>query len=247
MASLLELRGIGKAFGGLRAVNDLSMSVGAGEFVGVIGPNGAGKTTTMNLITGYFKPSSGDILFEGQSVAGRRPFQLCRLGIARTFQVVQPFVEMTVEDNVVTGALFSSDTRASLAEARRAAERPLRLTGLYDKRHYLAGALTLGEKKKLELARALATDPRLLLLDEVMGGVSRHDIQDLVVVLRRIHEDGVTIVMIEHLVEVILALAQHVVVLNFGEKLFEGTPRDVVEHPAVIESYLGRPLEVEAA
>lgn len=247
MAPLLELRGVGKTFGGLKAVNDLSMSVSKGEFVGVIGPNGAGKTTMMNLVTGYFRPSSGDILFEGRSIAGRPPFRLCHLGIARTFQVVQPFLEMTVEDNVVTGALFSSERRADLAAARHAAERPLRLTGLYDKRHFLAGALTLGEKKKLELARALATDPTLLLLDEVMGGVSRHDIEDLLVVLRRIHADGVTIVMIEHLVEVILALAQHVVVLNFGEKLFEGTPHDVVAHPAVIESYLGRPLEVEGA
>ena len=246
MAPLLELRAVGKTFGGLRAVHDLSMSVGKGEFVGVIGPNGAGKTTMMNLITGYLRPSVGDILLDGASIVGERPFRLCHRGIGRTFQVVQPFVEMTVEDNVVTGALFSAGKRPDLPAARRAAERPLKLTGLYEKRHFLAGALTLGEKKKLELARSLATEPKLLLLDEVMGGVSRHDIQDLLTVLRRIHADGVTIVMIEHLVEVILALAQHVVVLNFGEKLFEGTPRDVVEHPAVIESYLGRPLEAEA-
>ena len=247
MKPLLELRGVGKTFGGLRAVHDLSMKVEQGDFAGVIGPNGAGKTTMMNLITGYLRPSAGDILLEGVSVAGERPYRLCHLGIGRTFQVVQPFVEMTVEDNVVTGALFSAGVRPDLSAARRAAEKPLRLTGLFDKRHFLAGALTLGEKKKLELARALATNPKLLLLDEVMGGVSRHDIEDLLVVLRRIHQDGVTIVMIEHLVEVILALARHVVVLNFGEKLFEGTPRDVIEHPAVIESYLGRPLEVEGA
>ena len=244
---MLEIRNLTKTFGGLTAVGDLSFSVGQGEFVGIIGPNGAGKTTLMNLVTGYMRPSAGDVLFEGRSIVGLPPYEISHRGIGRTFQVVRPFAEMSVEDNVMTGALFSGDRTNSLAAARKAAALPMELTGLAHKRGLQAGALTLGEKKKLELARALATKPRLLLLDEVMGGVTRGDVEDLMVVLRRIQDSGVTIVMIEHLVEVIMALSERVVVLNFGQKLFEGAPKDVVEHPAVIESYLGRPLEVDAA
>jgi branched-chain amino acid transport system ATP-binding protein len=244
---MLEIRDLSKSFGGLRAVADLSVSVAKGEFVGIIGPNGAGKTTLMDLITGYTRPTSGDIRFEGRSIVGLAPFQISRLGVGRTFQVVRPFSEMSVEDNVMIGALFSGARTSSLAEARRSASLPMELTGLTHKRDMHAGALTLGEKKKLELARALATQPKLLVLDEVMGGVTHSEIDDLMVVLERIHASGVTIVMIEHLVEVIVALSQRVVVLNFGSKLFEGTPKEVVEHPEVIESYLGRPLEVDAA
>jgi branched-chain amino acid transport system ATP-binding protein len=244
---MLEVRNLLKAFGGLKAVDELSFGVAQGEFVGVIGPNGAGKTTLMDLITGYLRPTSGDVLFEGRSLSGLAPYRISHRGIGRTFQVVRPFSEMSVEDNVMTGALFSGSRTNSLAKARKAAETPMELTGLVHKRDMPAGALTLGEKKKLELARALATQPRLLLLDEVMGGVNRAEVDDLMVVLRRIHQAGVTIVMIEHLVEVIMALSQRVVVLNFGRKLFEGTPAEVMVHPEVIESYLGRPLEVDAA
>lgn len=244
---MLEISGLSKIFGGLTAVGDFSMTVSQGEFVGVIGPNGAGKTTLMNLITGYLPPSSGDIRFEGTSLVGLAPYLISHRGIGRTFQVVRPFSEMSVEDNVMTGALFSGQRAATLAKAREAAELPMELTGLTAKRHVMAGALTLGEKKKLELARALATSPRLLLLDEVMGGVNRGEVDELMLVLQRIHAAGVTIVMIEHLVEVIIALSMRVVVLNFGRKLYEGSPDEVVEHPDVIESYLGRPLDVEAA
>ncbi|MEP9380473.1 ABC transporter ATP-binding protein [Aquabacter sp. CN5-332] len=244
---MLEVRNLSKSFGGLKAVGDLSMSVAQGEFVGVIGPNGAGKTTVMNLVTGYMRPSSGDVLFEGKSLVGLAPYKISHRGVGRTFQVVRPFSEMSVEDNVMTGALFSGSRTNNLSKARKAAQLPMELTGLTHKRNMHAGALTLGEKKKLELARALATEPRLLLLDEVMGGVTRGEVDDLMVVLQRIHASGVTIVMIEHLVEVIMALSKRVVVLNFGQKLFEGTPADVVQHPAVIESYLGRSLEADAA
>jgi branched-chain amino acid transport system ATP-binding protein len=244
---MLEICNLSKSFGGLRAVDELSFGVAQGDFVGVIGPNGAGKTTLMDLVTGYLRPTSGDVLFAGRSLAGLAPYKISHRGIARTFQVVRPFSEMSVEDNVMTGALFSGSRTNSLAKARKAAETPIELTGLVRQRHMPAGALTLGEKKKLELARALATQPRLLLLDEVMGGVNRGEVDDLMAVLRRIHQAGVTIVMIEHLVEVIMALSQRVVVLNFGRKLFEGTPAEVMVHPEVIESYLGRPLEVNAA
>jgi branched-chain amino acid transport system ATP-binding protein len=244
---MLVVENLTKAFGGLTAMNDVSFTARRGEFVGIIGPNGAGKTTLMNLVTGYLRPDAGSMRLEGQSLEGLPPFRICRLGIGRTFQIVRPFPEMSVEDNVITGALFSTKPSVALRDARSAAREPLELTGLYSKRHVLAGSLTLGEKKKLELARALATRPKLLLLDEVMGGVSRADVQDLMEVLRRIHASGMTIVMIEHLVEVILALAERVVVLNFGKKLVDGAPQYVVEHPDVVESYLGRPLEVEAS
>ncbi len=244
---MLEVRDVSKSFGGLKAVSDLSFHVKQGEFIGVIGPNGAGKTTLMNLVTGYMQPTSGEILFEGRSLAGLAPYQISHRGVGRTFQVVRPFAEMSVEDNVMTGALFSGARTNSLAAARKAAQLPMELTGLAHKRHMPAGALTLGEKKKLELARTLATQPRLLLLDEVMGGVTRGEVGDLMEVLKRIHASGVTIVMIEHLVEVITALSARVVVLNFGRKLHEGTPQEVVEHPEVIESYLGRPLEADVA
>jgi branched-chain amino acid transport system ATP-binding protein len=244
---MLEVSNLTKTFGGLTAVGEFSMHVGKGEFVGVIGPNGAGKTTVMNLITGYMPPTSGEVRFEGNSLVGLAPYQISHRGIGRTFQVVRPFSEMSVEDNVMTGALFSGEHASSLVKAREASQLPMELTGLIGKRHILAGALTLGEKKKLELARALATSPRLLLLDEVMGGVNRGEVDELMLVLQRIHAAGVTIVMIEHLVEVIIALSMRVVVLNFGRKLFEGSPQEVVEHPDVIESYLGRPVKTDAA
>ncbi len=240
---MLEIRDVTKAFGGLKAISNLSARLERNQFLGVIGPNGAGKTTLLNLVTGYLRPTAGSIAFEGRVIDRLHPFEICRLGVARTFQVVRPFVEMSVEDNVMIGALFSGREQLGVSAARDRARKPLELVGLYDKRHFLAGALTLGEKKKLELARALATGPRLLLLDEVMAGLPQGEIDGLMEVLERIHEQGMTILMIEHLVHVIVRLAQHVVVLNFGEKLFEGPPGSVIEHPAVIESYLGKPFD----
>ena len=243
---MLEFRNVSKNFGGLRATHDLSFTVEAGDFLGVIGPNGAGKTTLLNLVTGYVRPSQGKILFEGRPVSGLRPFDICRLGIARTFQVVRPFGEMTVEDNVLAAALFSAERHIGVEAGRERARRPLELAGLWPLRQKLAGALTIGGKKKLELARALATRPRLLLLDEVMGGLSAPEMADIIEVLQRIHAAGTTVLMIEHVMEAVMQLTNRVVVLNFGEKLFEGTPKEVVEHPEVIESYLGKPIEPAA-
>lgn len=239
---MLEIQNLSKTFGGLKAMSNVSLRLERQQFLGVIGPNGAGKTTLLNLITGYHRPTTGSINLNGRPITNLRPFEICRMGIARTFQVVRPFAEMSVEDNVMTGAMFSGHERVGVAEARERARKPMELVGLYEKRHFLAGALTLGEKKKLELARAIATQPKVLLLDEVMAGIQRSEVDDLMDVLERIHQDGTTILMIEHLVHVIARLAQHIVVLNFGQKLFEGEPAAVLSHPAVIESYLGKPL-----
>ena len=243
---MLEVEQLSKRFGGLKAISDLSFGIAAGEFVGNIGPNGAGKSTLLNLITGFHKPTSGTVRFEGREIQGMQPFAVCRLGIARTFQVVRPFAEMSVEDNVMTGALFSAPG-VTLQKARERIRTPLELTGLWAKRHVLGGELPIGEKKRLELARSLAVGAKLLLLDEVVGGLTKPEIQEIIGVLRRIHASGVTIVMIEHIVEAIMALSQRVIVLNFGEKLFEGTPAEVMQHPAVIESYLGSEAEISRA
>jgi branched-chain amino acid transport system ATP-binding protein len=244
MDAILQIEGLNKSFGGLKAIVDVSLSVQRGQFLGIIGANGAGKTTLLNLITGYYVPTSGSIRFEGKAIDGLPPYRIARLGVGRTFQVVQPFAEMSVLDNVMTGALFSSHgDKRSLSEARRVCEGPLGMVGLDDRPHLMAGSLTLGGKKKLELARALATEPRLLLLDEVMGGLTRDEIEDLIVVLRRIREAGTTIVMIEHLVPVIVELCDYVHVLNFGRELTRGLPDDVIDNPEVIEAYLGRPME----
>ncbi len=237
---MLEVKGLCRNFGGLVATDDLSFSVMRHQFLGVIGPNGAGKTTLLNLITGYLRPSAGEIVLDGKRIDGVRPYEACRLGIGRTFQVVQPFAEMSVADNVITGALFARGYAAKLEEARERIRRPLDLVGLAHKAELPAGALTLGEKKRLELARALATDPKLLLLDEVMAGSTHREVVELMQVLRDIHAAGTTILMIEHLVHVIVDLAEHVVVLDFGKKLAEGSPEEIVADPRVIETYLGQ-------
>jgi branched-chain amino acid transport system ATP-binding protein len=240
---VLRIANVGKSFGGLRAIADVSFDVPRGQFFGIIGANGAGKTTLLNLITGYMPPSSGMIEFEGEPIHGLPPYRIAHRGIGRTFQITQPFAEMSVLDNVMTGALFSRrGARRSLKEARAMCDEPLHLVGLTAQADMPAGALTLGGKKKLELARVLATEPKLLLLDEVMGGLTRGEIEDLMVVLQRIHAAGTTVVMIEHLVHVILDLCDHVFVLNFGRQLFRGTPQEVVSNPEVIEAYLGKPL-----
>ncbi len=240
---MLKISNVSKSFGGIRAIRDVSLEVHPGQFFGIIGANGAGKTTLLNLVTGYASLSSGTIEFEGEPIDGLPPYRIAHRGIGRTFQITQPFAEMSVRDNVMTGALFSCNgARRSLKEARAMSEEPLRLVGLTEQAELPAGALTLGGKKKLELARVLATESKLILLDEVMGGLTWNEIEDVMATLRRIHAAGTTIVMIEHVVHVILDLCDHVFVLNFGRELFRGTPQDVVSHPEVIEAYLGKPI-----
>lgn len=240
---MLKLTSVEKSFAGLRAIDNVSFEVSPGQFFGIIGANGAGKTTLLNLVTGYLPLTAGSVEFEGKRIDGLPPYRIAHRGIGRTFQITQPFAEMSVLDNVTTGALFSrKGAKRSIKEARSVADVALQLVGLTGQASLSAGTLTLGGKKKLELARALATEPRLLLLDEVMGGLTPAEIEDLTEVLRRIHSTGTTIVMIEHIVHVILALCDHVFVLNFGRELFRGTPNEVVSHPEVIEAYLGKPL-----
>lgn len=240
---MLKISNVSKSFGGIQAIKDVSLEVRAGQFFGIIGANGAGKTTLLNLITGYDSVSAGTIELDGQPITGLPSYRIAHRGIGRTFQITQPFAEMSVLDNVMTGALFSrSGSRRSLSEARAMSEEPLRLVGLTEQADLPAGLLTLGGKKKLELARVLATEPKLILLDEVMGGLTWSEIEDVMATLRRIHAAGATIVMIEHVVHVIVDLCDHVFVLNFGRELFRGTPQDVVSHPEVIEAYLGKPI-----
>jgi branched-chain amino acid transport system ATP-binding protein len=237
MPALLEVKGLSKSFAGLRAAQDLTFSVGEGEIVALIGPNGAGKTTCFNMIAGVHRPDAGIVLLNGQRLDGRRPDQICRAGVARTFQLVKPFAGLSVLDNVVVGALKAC---RSVAESRRRADEVLDLLGLGGKRGHPAASLTLPERKRLEVARALATGPRLLLLDEVMAGLRPTEIDLMVQVLRRLNATrGITILLIEHVMRAVMALARRIVVMHHGEIIAQGTPEEVTSNPAVIASYLG--------
>jgi branched-chain amino acid transport system ATP-binding protein len=235
--SLLVVDQVIKRFRGLIAVDGASFQVGAGEIFAVIGPNGAGKTTLFNLIAGVLAPDAGAISFNGTRIDGLTPDAICRRGIGRTFQLVRPFPALTVEDNALVGALLR---RPGVAAARAHALDVLRRLDLYDKRHQLASALTLPDRKRLEVARALATDPKLLLLDEVMAGLRPAETDRMVAILRTLNrEHGITILLIEHVMRAVMALAGRVLVLHHGAAIAEGTPEAVVRDQAVIDSYLG--------
>jgi branched-chain amino acid transport system ATP-binding protein len=240
--ALLEVRSIGKSFRGLRAVHDVSFDVDDGAIAAMIGPNGAGKTTCFNLIAGVFAPDAGEVSLGGRRITGLRPHEICRAGIGRTFQVVKPFPQMTVLDNVVVGALNAS---ARVGDAEREARRVLELLHLDGKSRTLAASLTLPERKRLEVARAMATRPRLLLLDEVMAGLRPTECDQMIAVFKEINRrDGLTILLIEHVMRAVMALAQEIVVLHHGEVIARGVPNDVVRDPAVLECYLGEETEV---
>ena len=235
--SLLVVDQVIKRFRGLTAVDGASFQVGEGEIFAVIGPNGAGKTTLFNLIAGVFAPDAGTISFEGTRIDGLAPDAICRRGIGRTFQLVRPFPALTVEDNALIGALLR---RPGVEAARAHAHEVLRRLDLYDKRHQLASALTLPDRKRLEVARALATDPKLLLLDEVMAGLRPTETDRMVAILRTLNrESGITILLIEHVMRAVMALAGRVLVLHHGAAIAEGKPNAVVRDQAVIDSYLG--------
>jgi branched-chain amino acid transport system ATP-binding protein len=237
MTALLEVAGISKSFSGLRAVSDVSFAVPEGAMFAVIGPNGAGKTTLFNVIAGVMAPDSGTIGFAGARIDGQRPDEVCRRGIGRTFQLVRPFPTLSVEDNVVVGALLR---RPDVPSALKHARDVLARLDLYDKRAQLAASLTLPDRKRLEVARALATDPKLRLLDEVLAGLRPTETDRLVEILTRLNKDGgLTILLIEHVMRAVMSLASRIVVLHHGAMIAEGAPNDVVRDPAVVQSYLG--------
>jgi branched-chain amino acid transport system ATP-binding protein len=237
--TLLELDGVGKRFGGLKALEDVSFTIEAGEMVGLMGANGAGKTTLFSLIAGNERPTAGEIRFDGQSVAGCRADQMAARGIARTFQIVRPFRGLTVRENARIGALFGSADRRPVA-AEDFAQGILADVGLADRANALAGSLTLAGQKRLEIARALAQRPRLLLLDEVMAGLTPSEVADAMAMIRRIKEKhGLTILVIEHVMSALMELCQRIVVLHHGMKIAEGAPNEIARDPRVLDAYLG--------
>ncbi len=237
MTAMLELQGVSKSFGGLRAVQEVSFVVPQGDIVALIGPNGAGKTTCFNMIAGVFRADAGEVKLAGRRIDGWRPDQICRAGVGRTFQLVKPFAGLSVLENVVVGALNAAH---GVRAARSIADRAIERLGLSAKRDAAASSLTLPERKRLEVARALATQPRILLLDEVMAGLRPTETDQMVKLFRDLSaETGLTILLIEHVMRAVMALSKHIVVLHHGEVISAGTPEQITQDPAVLECYLG--------
>ncbi len=234
--AILEIKHVSKFFGGLAANSDVSFDIEAGMIMGLIGPNGAGKTTLFNCITGYYPPSRGEVIFNGRTMNGLQPDKVCKLGMARTWQKVRPLAKMSVVDNVMVGALCRTN---SLKKAREMAMEQVRVVKLEHRADFLAGGLPIGERKKLEVARVLATQPKLLLLDEVMGGLNPAESEEIIQLILDIKKLGITQMVIEHDMKAIMRISDRIVVLNSGEKLAEGSPQEVVSNPDVITAYLG--------
>ncbi|MCX5817782.1 MAG: ABC transporter ATP-binding protein [Proteobacteria bacterium] len=240
-ASCLEVKGVTKHFGGLYANDNIDFTVEEGEIVSVIGPNGAGKSTIFNCITGFYPANSGKIFFYGKDITHCKADKICKIGIARTFQVVQVISDMTVLENVMTGALLHF-TRINHAIEK--AEEVLAFTGLTEKKNFLGTELTVADKKRLEVSMALATQPKLLMLDESMAGLTIVELRGIIDLLKNIRKNGVTLVVVEHVMEAVMELSDRVIVLNSGKKIMEGSPKEVVSHKDVIQAYLGEKWDV---
>ena len=243
MSELLRVENITKKFGNLVANEDVSFTLEENSIVSLIGPNGAGKTTLFNSIAGYYPPTSGKVYFRGQDITGKPAYEICRMGITRTFQVVKTLKEMTVEENIMTGAFLHTTSRK---QAQAAAGEIMELTGLTEKKNILGGSLTIIDKKRVEIARALATKPQLLMLDECMAGLNQTEIKDVMNLCLDLRKSGLTLLIVEHIMEAIMPISDRIVVLNAGKKIAEGLPKDIVNNEEVIKAYLGDRYNAES-